>query len=31
MGILEHVGRRSGKRYRTPLNVFSTADGVAIY
>lgn len=29
-GILEHVGRRSGKRYRTPLNVFSTDDGVAI-
>jgi deazaflavin-dependent oxidoreductase (nitroreductase family) len=28
--ILEHVGRRSGKRYRTPLNVFSTDDGVAI-
>lgn len=21
-GILEHVGRRSGKHYRTPLNVF---------
>ena len=21
--ILEHIGRRSGKRYRTPLNVFS--------
>ncbi|CAN5863619.1 nitroreductase family deazaflavin-dependent oxidoreductase [soil metagenome] len=30
MGILEHVGRRSGKTYRTPLTVFSTADGVAI-
>jgi deazaflavin-dependent oxidoreductase (nitroreductase family) len=30
MGILEHVGRRSGKRYRTPLTVFSTYDGVAI-
>lgn len=29
-GILEHVGRRSGKAYRTPLNVFSTNDGVAI-
>ena len=28
--ILEHIGRRSGKRYRTPLNVFSTDDGVAI-
>ncbi|MEO3758643.1 nitroreductase family deazaflavin-dependent oxidoreductase [Mycobacterium sp. B14F4] len=30
MGILEHVGRRSGKRYRTPLTVFPTRDGVAI-
>ena len=30
MGILEHVGRRSGKRYRTPLTVFSTDDGVAV-
>jgi deazaflavin-dependent oxidoreductase (nitroreductase family) len=27
-GILEHVGRRSGKAYRTPLTVFSAdADG----
>ncbi|MBX7435040.1 nitroreductase family deazaflavin-dependent oxidoreductase [Mycobacterium sp. Y57] len=30
MGILEHVGRKSGKPYRTPLTVFSTRDGVAI-
>lgn len=30
MGILEHVGRRSGRVYRTPLSVFSTDDGVAI-
>ena len=30
MGILEHVGRKSGKRYRTPLTVFPTRDGVAI-
>ena len=30
MGILEHVGRKSGKRFRTPLTVFSTGDGVAI-
>jgi deazaflavin-dependent oxidoreductase (nitroreductase family) len=30
MGILEHVGRRSGRVYRTPLTVFSTDDGVAI-
>jgi deazaflavin-dependent oxidoreductase (nitroreductase family) len=29
-GILEHVGRKSGKSYRTPLTVFSTDDGVAI-
>lgn len=29
-GILEHVGRRSGKTYRTPLTVFPTGDGVAI-
>jgi deazaflavin-dependent oxidoreductase (nitroreductase family) len=30
MGILEHVGRKSGKQYRTPLNVFATDDGFAI-
>ncbi len=30
MGILEHVGRKSGRAYRTPLTVFSTDDGVAI-
>ena len=29
-GILEHVGRKSGNTYRTPLTVFSTDDGVAI-
>lgn len=29
-GILEHVGRKSGKTFRTPLSVFSTDDGVAI-
>lgn len=30
MGILEHVGRKSGKRYRTPLTVFSAnVDGRA--
>lgn len=28
--ILEHVGRKSGKPYRTPLNVFPTDDGFAI-
>ena len=30
VGILEHVGRKSGKQYRTPLNVFPTEDGVVI-
>jgi deazaflavin-dependent oxidoreductase (nitroreductase family) len=30
MGIIEHVGRRSGKPYRTPVNVFTTADGLAV-
>ena len=29
-GILEHVGRQSGKQYRTPLTVFNTDEGVAI-
>ncbi|OBG80492.1 peptidase [Mycobacterium sp. E802] len=29
-GILEHVGRTSGTRYRTPLSVFPTDEGVAI-
>lgn len=29
-GILEHVGRKSGTHYRTPLSVFTTDDGVAI-
>jgi deazaflavin-dependent oxidoreductase (nitroreductase family) len=29
-GILEHVGRKSGKQFRTPLTVFSTDEGVAI-
>jgi deazaflavin-dependent oxidoreductase (nitroreductase family) len=30
LGNLEHVGRRSGKRYRTPLLVFKTRDGFAV-
>ncbi|MDT5339729.1 MAG: hypothetical protein QOD90_5234 [Mycobacterium sp.] len=30
MAILEHVGRTSGRTFRTPLTVFTTADGVAI-
>ena len=29
-GILEHVGRKSGKTFRTPLTVFSTEEGIAI-
>lgn len=29
-GTLEHVGRKSGKRYQTPLNIFDTDDGYAI-
>jgi deazaflavin-dependent oxidoreductase (nitroreductase family) len=29
-GTLEHVGRKSGKRYRTPLNIFDTEDGYVI-
>jgi deazaflavin-dependent oxidoreductase (nitroreductase family) len=29
-GIIEHVGRKSGKSYRTPVNVFRTADGFAV-
>ena len=30
VGSLEHIGRESGKRYRTPLNIFDTADGYVI-
>src|SRR5262245_44680978 len=26
-GVVLHVGRRSGRRYRTPVNVFRTASG----
>jgi hypothetical protein len=29
-GILTHVGRRSGKVYRTPLNVFRASNGFLI-
>jgi deazaflavin-dependent oxidoreductase (nitroreductase family) len=29
-GILEHVGRKSGRRYRTPLTIFNTRDGFVI-
>lgn len=30
LGTLEHVGRKSGRRYRTPLLAFKTHDGYAI-
>ncbi|QEN14832.1 nitroreductase family deazaflavin-dependent oxidoreductase [Mycolicibacterium sp. ELW1] len=30
LGTLEHVGRKSGTRYRTPLLVFPTRDGVVV-
>ena len=30
LGTLEHIGRKSGKRYRTPLLVFKTRDGFVI-
>lgn len=30
MAILEHVGRSSGRAYRTSLIVFGTADGIAV-
>lgn len=29
-GILEHVGRKSGRTYRTPLTVFNTDEGFVI-
>ena len=29
-GIVEHAGRRSGRLYRTPVNVFRTWDGYVI-
>jgi deazaflavin-dependent oxidoreductase (nitroreductase family) len=29
-GILTHVGRKSGRSYRTPVNVFRTPDGVMV-
>lgn len=31
MGLLTHVGRKSGRSYRTPLNVFPTVTGVAVF
>lgn len=30
LGTLEHVGRKSGRRFRTPLLVFKTQNGFAI-
>ncbi|OBB69147.1 nitroreductase family deazaflavin-dependent oxidoreductase [Mycobacterium sp. 852014-50255_SCH5639931] len=30
LGTLEHIGRKSGRRYRTPLLVFKTQNGFAI-
>ena len=30
LGTLEHTGRKSGRRYRTPLLVFKTQNGFAI-
>ena len=29
-GILTHIGRKSGRTYRTPINVFRTADGFIV-
>jgi deazaflavin-dependent oxidoreductase (nitroreductase family) len=29
-GILTHIGRKSGKAYRTPVNVFRASNGFAI-
>lgn len=28
--VIEHVGRTSGKAYRTPVTAFATTDGVAV-
>nr|WP_090273736.1 nitroreductase family deazaflavin-dependent oxidoreductase [Mycolicibacterium komanii]CRL66621.1 deazaflavin-dependent nitroreductase family protein [Mycolicibacterium komanii] len=30
LGTLEHTGRKSGRRYRTPLLVFKTRDGFVV-
>jgi deazaflavin-dependent oxidoreductase (nitroreductase family) len=29
-GLLLHVGRKSGRHFRTPLNVFATDEGLAV-
>jgi len=31
MGVLTHRGRKSGKSYRTPLNIFPTDQGWAVF
>jgi deazaflavin-dependent oxidoreductase (nitroreductase family) len=31
MGILAHVGRKSGKPYRTPLSMFEVPGGYAVF
>jgi deazaflavin-dependent oxidoreductase (nitroreductase family) len=30
-GIIEHVGRKSDRRYRTPVNIFPAQDGFVIF
>ena len=30
LGVVIHQGRRSGRRYETPVNVFSTGDGYVL-
>ena len=30
-GVLKHIGRRSGTEHRTPLNMFPTVDGFAVF
>jgi deazaflavin-dependent oxidoreductase (nitroreductase family) len=30
-GIVEHAGRKSGKAYRTPVNVFAAPGGFALF
>ncbi len=29
-GVITHTGRRSGRRYRAPVNVFAAADGYVV-
>jgi deazaflavin-dependent oxidoreductase (nitroreductase family) len=30
LGVVQHVGRRSGRSYRTPVNVFRTPNGYVV-